>query len=607
MVASHAVARSRTVLVLVVVFVAAAASAPGGDDGEPKRTQVVALRLVGVPEELHDALRAGLSLTPRAGFLSSRKAAYTPRALEEDRQRILLYLSRHGYPDASAEAEVIPRVDGEDVAVVFTIVTGDLVTYGAVTLTGFPDAQLAAARAQAALALPPGSPFDDRAVLGLRDELVRVLERAAYPSPEVAITATRPAPGVATVGFAAEPGTPGTFQSVVVREVPADIEPVVTRVIDLRPGTPYSPEFLDRTGQALRDLDIFRRVELEAVEVAPGNLRLDATAVIRPMVTARASAGSWTDDWIRVTAGWAHRNLFGRARGLELGATYSAHLVEGTARFWWPTLVTPRSRADLMFSYRIEDEDSYRLESRGGSLTNLFSIDPKTSVRVGVEVTRGDLDNRSADPEAFIDDVGLQTIFTGRWFRDSADDALVPSQGHRLGLEARLSVPGLLTDNPFLHLRATESRYLPLRGKRLVAAGRLDVGYAWPLGDAIDLTPQHRFFAGGVSTMRGYRRRDLGPRDSENNPIGGETMVLAGVELRQQLIGLFGAAIFFDAGQVWRHAGDLNLSQIEFAAGVGLMITTPIGPVRLDLAHNLTPPPSDEPRTLLQLGIGHPY
>lgn len=572
-----------------------------------ERSKVTALELVGVPAELGDELRTGLALAPRGGLLGSKKAPFTPKALEEDRQRILLFLARQGFPDAEVATEVSPPDEDDGVAVTFTITPGDPIAYGPITLTGFPPAQRAEAEATAGEALHPETRFDDAVVTGVRDALIDLLERAAYPRPRVTVTVERSAPGLAAITYAAEPGVPGAFQTVDVRGVPEDIDPVVRRVIDLQPGTPYSPKFLDETSQALRDLDIFRRVDLQPVETAPGDLRLDAVTVIRPMATARASVGSWTDDWIRVTAGWSHRNLFGGARGLELLAEYSPHVIGGTARAWWPALLTPRSRADLTLEYRIEDEDSYRLESRGGSIANLFAIDPKTSLRVGVEITRGDLDNRSADPNAFVDDVGLQTILTGRWFRDAADDALVPSQGHRLGFELGFSAPGVLTDNPFLRLRASEARYVPLRGKRLVGAARIDVGYAWPLGTAVDLTPRQRFFAGGVSTMRGYHRRELGPRDSEGNPIGGEAQVLAGAELRQQLIGMFGLAAFVDAGQVWRRTGDVGLGGIEVAAGGGLMVTTPVGPVRLDLAYNLTEPLAGEPRTVLQLGIGHPY
>jgi translocation and assembly module TamA len=594
--------------VLVVVLALAAAVAVRAEDvAEVERAQVMELRLVGVPEPLRETLLPGLALAPRGGFLARKKAAFTPKALDEDRQRILLFLARRGYPDAVVVPATAPAADDGGVVVTFTVTPGDPITYGPVTLAGFPAPQQLAAEERANEALPAGEPFDDDAVTGLRADLIALLETAAYPTPAVDVAVTRISPGVAAIEITAEPGVPGTFSAVRVRNVPADVELLARRVIDLTPGTPYSPEFLDRTSQALRDLNIFRRVDLEPVEVGPGDLLLDANLLIRPMVTARASVGSWTDDWIRVTAGWAHRNLFGGARGLELAAAYSPHLIEGTSRFWWPALVTPRSRADLTFLYKVEDEDSYRLESRGGSLTNLFSIDPRTSLRVGVEITRGNLDNRSADPESFIDDVGLQTIVAGRWFRDAANDALVPSRGYRLGFEASVSAPGVLTDNPFGRLRATESHYLPLRGKRLVAAARLDVGYAWPLGDASDLTPQQRFFAGGVSTMRGYHRRELGPHDVAGKPIGGEAMVLAGAELRQQLVGMFGVSAFIDAGQVWRRTDEVDLSQIACAAGGGLMVTTPVGPVRLDVAFNLTTPPSGEPRTVLQLGIGHPY
>jgi outer membrane protein insertion porin family len=107
--------------------------------------------------------------------------------------------------------------------------------------------------------------------------------------------------------------------------------------------------------------------------------------------------------------------------------------------------------------------------------------------------------------------------------------------------------------------------------------------------------------------MRGYRRRQLGPLDSDGQPIGGEVRLLTGAEARLPVWRVFGAAVFLDGGQVWRRRAETDLAQVEFAAGIGLLVGTPVGPLRLDLARHLGTPPPDQPRTLLQFGIGHPF
>jgi translocation and assembly module TamA len=140
-----------------------------------------------------------------------------------------------------------------------------------------------------------------------------------------------------------------------------------------------------------------------------------------------------------------------------------------------------------------------------------------------------------------------------------------------------------------------------------VLATRLEAGLAGPLGDSLDLLPNKRFFAGGANSMRGARRRMLGPRDEEGAPLGGESLLLATAELRFRVKGHVGAVLFVDAGNVWRFADDTSINTLEAAAGPGLMVRTPVGPVRLDTAFNMTSRPADEPGIVLHISVGHPF
>ncbi|MFW5773555.1 MAG: BamA/TamA family outer membrane protein, partial [Tangfeifania sp.] len=44
---------------------------------------------------------------------------------------------------------------------------------------------------------------------------------------------------------------------------------------------------------------------------------------------------------------------------------------------------------------------------------------------------------------------------------------------------------------------------------------------------------------------------------------------------------------FFEAGNVWERSYSYNLGNLGYAAGTGLRVETPIGPVRLDLGFPL--------------------
>ena len=88
---------------------------------------------------------------------------------------------------------------------------------------------------------------------------------------------------------------------------------------------------------------------------------------------------------------------------------------------------------------------------------------------------------------------------------------------------------------------------------------------------------------------------------------GGAAKLESSVELRFPLFrSLFGAT-FVDAGQVWRRFEDARGKDVEVASGLGLMIKTPAGPLRIDYAWRLTHQDKIEPRAQFHFSIGNPY
>jgi len=61
------------------------------------------------------------------------------------------------------------------------------------------------------------------------------------------------------------------------------------------------------------------------------------------------------------------------------------------------------------------------------------------------------------------------------------------------------------------------------------------------------------------------------------------------LELRIPVSGPFEAGLFFDAGNVWVEPKNVDLLVLRYAAGPGLRIATPIGPVAFDYGFNLAP------------------
>ena len=147
--------------------------------------------------------------------------------------------------------------------------------------------------------------------------------------------------------------------------------------------------------------------------------------------------------------------------------------------------------------------------------------------------------------------------------------------------------------------------HVPLK-KRMLIAVNVRAGAAKPTGNAVVLLPDKRFYAGGSTEHRGFSRRQLGPKDENGLPLGGELMAIGFVEFRFPFVWKIEGAVFTDWGQVWRSDEDINVRNIEVAIGPAIRLATPVGPFRLDWGWRLTDHDTTESRWALHFAIGYP-
>jgi outer membrane translocation and assembly module TamA len=87
--------------------------------------------------------------------------------------------------------------------------------------------------------------------------------------------------------------------------------------------------------------------------------------------------------------------------------------------------------------------------------------------------------------------------------------------------------------------------------------------------------------------------------------------VILNAELRVNVWGGLGAVGFFDTGNVYLRATDIDLSDLRSAAGFGLRYRSPVGPIRIDLGFNLDPrelvPGTLERRSVLHVSLGQAF
>ena len=78
-------------------------------------------------------------------------------------------------------------------------------------------------------------------------------------------------------------------------------------------------------------------------------------------------------------------------------------------------------------------------------------------------------------------------------------------------------------------------------------------GFGDGFGDGV-FPVSERFFLGGVTTIRGFEFRDIGPKDTETgDPLGGTSFVQFNLEIGRSLGSVLRVVAFVDVGnRVWR-------------------------------------------------------
>jgi len=238
-----------------------------------------------------------------------------------------------------------------------------------------------------------------------------------------------------------------------------------------------------------------------------------------------------------------------------------------------------RERLNLFTSYRTEDTDTQTSERfRIGASRVLQHAN-------GWQTTEGL--RYEYEDYTVGDDSGHSRLLIPSYTvsRREADDPMTPRRGYRVEGTLQAASDVALSTTSFAQVIGSAKVVRGFgRGRVLVRgdAGLTDV-------DAVDDLPGSlRFFAGGDASIRGYKFQSLGPRDDTGEVTGGRHKLVGSVEYDYPLAGRWSAAAFVDGGNAFDRFDDYRA---VYGYGVGVRWRSPVGPLRLDIAHG---PDSDD-------------
>ncbi len=195
-------------------------------------------------------------------------------------------------------------------------------------------------------------------------------------------------------------------------------------------------------------------------------------------------------------------------------------------------------------------------------------------------------------PNDILNQVGHHTLSTagGLLAYDSRNSVQLPNKGQRTELIAQLTGGPLGGNFSFYRLEAHSVHYFRGLWPRHVLEVGARAGVVQEFGGVPDVPFFERYYLGGLTSLRGYKYRNVSPRQvpniPDNEPIGGDTYWLGTVEYtipiyeQERGVGVR-FALFYDIGSVGSSPYNMNWSGYDDNWGVGLLLNLPIGPLQL--------------------------
>jgi translocation and assembly module TamA len=348
-------------------------------------------------------------------------------------------------------------------------------------------------------------------------------------------------------------------------------------------GDLYNPKKLEKTQEALELSGLFRSVNItHAEEPVDGNLLPLEISVLEAKQRSIGFGLNYTTSLgPGITGEWEDRNILGAGEKLSIRSDIWQKLQEGNITYLIPDF--GHQDQNLIWSVDYLRERTKSFTENTLSLSGTIERKLSEHLRVSYGGMYKRLRSQRSDFNGTFD---LLKVPLGlRW--SNTDSILEPTKGATLQLR---SIPSLQIFEPYFAYcinTLTGTMYQALtRNKRHVFAVKLMVGSI--LGASKhEIPPPERFYAGSESTLRGYRYLTVSPLGRHDKPLGGRSMFIYSLELRNRIGKDFGLVFFYDIGNVYADFVPDFKKGMRQSAGLGLRYYTPIGPIRLDAAFPL--------------------
>jgi len=572
------------------------------------------------------------------GFLTGA-GRMNNQQLDGDVQKIKELYQDNGYADVQVTDVRVDRLDKKNVAITIYINEGQQYHVGTLTVEGLHI--VTEPNFRKVIKVTEGKVFSPQKLQKDIKSVEDAYGVAGYADAKVNVQTTPGGPALVNLSYKVDEGIQSFVEHINISGNSRTKDKVIRREIVLSPGDVFDTVRVDISKKRLEGLQYFERVDTYASDTTvPG--RKDLNVIVQEKRTGNLNFGlgfSTTDgllgfaelsqgnfditNWRTFTGGGQKF----RAR-VQLGTQTKNASVELTEPYFLDQRLAVGGRLffdEYNYYSSVYDQRDYGFDINARKpITNFLSVKLDYTIQ---EIQIYNINNGSISPE-LLDlirqggESNLESRATIGFTYDTRDSAFLTRKGTRVDLSTYVSGGFLGGTVQIYGLDVDVSQYFHLPYDTiLLLNGEVASVANWSTASNTIVPVFDRLYTGGANTLRGFRFRDVGPKDFEGDPVGGNTLVRYTIEYTIPIIERVRFAVFYDAGFVNPGSWSFSPQKVvppgappgKFSGGfnqdigVGVRLDLPIGPIRLDYGYPIQEDDFSSKSGQFQFSVGYQF
>jgi outer membrane protein insertion porin family len=561
--------------------------------------------------------------------------------LDGDVQKLKELYQDNGYEDAQINDVRIDRLDKKNVVVTIYITEGQQYHVGTLTIDGLH--VVSEPNFRKVIKVTEGKVFSPQKLQKDIKSVEDAYGVAGYADAKVNVQTTPAGPALVNLSYKVDEGIQSFVEHINISGNSRTKDKVLRREIILSPGDVFDTVRVDISKKRLEGLQYFERVDTYASDTTvPG--RKDLNVVVQEKRTGNLNFGlgfSTTDGLLGFAElaqgnfdimNWKTFTGAGqkfRAR-IQLGTQTKNASIELSEPYFLDQRLAIGGR--LFFDEYDYFSDVYDQRDYGFDIFLRKPITNFLSMKLDYTIQEIDIYNINqslitTQLNDLINTEGaynLESRVTLGFTYDTRDSAFLTRKGTRIDFSTYVAggpLGGSVQVFGF-DLDAAQYFHLPY-DTILLLNGEIGSVENWSNGSKTGgIVPIFdRLYLGGASTLRGFKFRDVGPKDNEGNAIGGGTLTRWTIEYTIPIVERVRFALFYDGGFVnpgsfsfgpqkvlvpggsnGKFSGGLNQD-----IGIGVRLDLPIGPLRLDYGFPIEEDSFSSKSGQFQFSVGYQF